>query len=244
MEYSQYESYIEAIVKENDLSNFKSNPTYNHILEHVSPEYGYKYLQIIRNHFHLPDVLIKMFGHINDSIGGPQKIMYDNDLYISPTSLRYICHALLILTHMKECGLTEANIVEVGCGYGGLAYAISFFSSQLNVKINEYNFIDLNAPLQLQKSYMEKCKVDFPVFFHQASTFGEGLTGNDYFLISNYCFSEIEDHLQSRYIKTLFPKCTHGFLTWNHIDVYDIGKQCKVEEEYPLTGHKNKYVTF
>ena len=244
MAYNQYEKYIETIVRENDLSTFKSNPTYNYILEHVAPHYGQQYLQIIKQVFQLPEYLIRMFGHMNDAIGSPKQYTFDDDLTISPTSLRYICHALLILAHMKECNQQQVKIVELGCGYGGLACALSFFSSFMNVTIQQYHFVDLESPLQLQKKYLEKFVLEIPVFFHKASEFGADIEGSDYFLISNYCFSEIEHDLQARYLETLFPKCTHGFITWNHIDVYDIGKEISIQEEYPLTGSKNKYVRF
>jgi hypothetical protein len=244
MEYLQYESYIESILKENDLSKFKSNPAYNDILEHVSPQYGYHYLTILRQGFHVPDSLIKMFGTMNDAIGNPHTFTFDNDISISPTSLRYICHALLILSHVKESGKQDVKFVEIGCGYGGLTCALSFFASFMGIQIKEFHLIDLEAPLKLQQKYLEKFKLDVPVFFHKAEFFGEDLSGSDYFLISNYCFSEISHEYQRRYLQALFPKCTHGFLTWNHIDVYNIGKQVTVEDEYPLTGAKNKYVRF
>jgi hypothetical protein len=102
----------------------------------------------------------------------------------------------------------------------------------------------LDAPSHLQQKYLEKFQLDTPIFFHKASLFGEDFSGQDYFLISNYCFSEIAHEYQVRYLETLFPKCPHGFLTWNHIDIYDIGKKMTVEDEYPLTGSKNKYVRF
>jgi hypothetical protein len=244
MEYKEYESFIQSIVKQNDLSNFKSNPAYNHILEHVSPQYGYHYLAILRQGFYIPDSLIKMFGTLNDAIGNPNKHMYDNDISISPTSLRYICHALLILSHVKESGKQDVKFVEIGCGYGGLTCALSFFASFMGITIKEFHHIDLDSPLALQQKYLEKFTLDTPVFFHKASQFGADLQGDSYFLISNYCFSEIEHEFQLRYLENLFPKCVHGFLAWNHIDVYDLGKSVTVEDEYPLTGAKNKYVRF
>lgn len=244
MEYKQYESYIDTIVTQKDLSTFKSNSAYNHILEHVAPHYGQQYLTLIRQGFALPEYLIRMFGHMNDSIGGPTQYTFDDNLTISPTSLRYICHALLILHHMKDKGMNNVKVVEVGCGYGGLTCALSFFASYLDITIKEFHLVDLDSPLRLQEAYLDKFTLSVPVFYHKASLFGSDIQGSDYFLISNYCFSEIEHEFQLRYLETLFSKCTHGFLAWNHIDVYDLGKIVTVEDEYPLTGAKNKYVRF
>lgn len=242
--YKSYEHYIEQIIQSGSLASFKSNPAYTEILEHVSPEYGFAYLTLIKEKFQISEVLIQMFGVLNDSIGSPTKVSYSETLSISPTSLRYICHALLILEWMNTNGIKTPRVVEVGCGYGGLICALNFFSSYAGIKIQDYICIDLDAPLRLQKLYLEKVKVDFPVFFQSASTFGRDVEGNDLFLISNYCFSEIDPAFQDEYRKNLFPKCIHGFLTWNHIDVYDIGKSINVTPEIPLTGRNNKYVRF
>ena len=67
----------------------------------------------------------------------------------------------------------------------------------------------------------------------------------DSFLISNYAFSEIPMSIQNMYSKyVLNPFVSHGFLTWNFIDIYNFieNKYFKIEEEYPLTGYKNKYI--
>jgi hypothetical protein len=244
MEYSDYEEFIHSIVKDGDFRNFKSNPVYTNILEHVSSEYGKQYLYLIRVMFSIPDELIKEFGYMNDLHGMPTKVVYDGNICISPTSLRYIFHSLLILRNMKSHRLTTVNIVEVGCGYGGLALAIYYFSKLVGIKVTSYHMIDLDAPSSLQKKYLELFNVDINVSYHSASTYGKDVIGDNYFLISNYCFSEITSHHQEQYVKTLFPKCSHGFLTWNHIDVYDFGKSMYVENEYPLTGLNNKYIVF
>ena len=245
MEYSDYERFIETILQQDGFSNFKSNPNYNHILEHVCFDYGQQYLRLAKELFHLPTAQIQMFGALNDSVGVPKKEYYkEENLSISPTSLRYVFHALIILNDIATKGIRNAHIVEVGCGYGGLALAISYFSPFFNLTIEDYTFIDLPGPLKLQEKYMNHFRVPMKLAFHPASTFGSELKGSDYFLISNYCYSEISKEFQENYLRTLFPKCTHGFITWNHIDVYDIGKQIEVQDEFPLTGSKNKYVRF
>lgn len=245
MDYSEYEVCIESILQENALNTFKKHPKYNHILEHVCDDYGYHYLRVILDFFEIPPYYVQLFGKMNDEQGNPQKTLYrELGVEISPTSLRYICHALIILSHMKSCNLSKVNVVEVGCGYGGLALAISFFCGRFQITIDEYTCIDLPGPLKLQQQYLQGASIPLQMRFESAHTFGRNLERNDYFLISNYCFSEISDDLQKKYLQILFPKCTHGFLTWNHIDVYDIGKQVTIETEYPLTGKNNKYVRF
>ena len=82
------------------------------------------------------------------------------------------------------------------------------------------------------------------VEFIDSKTFGSSITATNLFLISNYCFSEIDTYLQSMYIKMLFPKVSHGFMAWNFIPIYNFGFIYKEEDEYPLTGEGNKYIYF
>jgi hypothetical protein len=64
------------------------------------------------------------------------------------------------------------------------------------------------------------------------------------FLVSNYCFSEISTEFQKKYIDTLFPKISHGFMAWNNSPTYYFGFEIKEEIEYPKTGNFNRYVYF
>ena len=79
-------------------------------------------------------------------------------------------------------------------------------------------------------------------------TYGSNINDDNLFLVSNYCFSEIEHNHQMQYIAKLFPKVSHGFMVWNRIIVYNFGFTVKEELEYPLTGawngNKNKYIYF
>lgn len=244
MEYVEYQKFIEHAITKDNMDGFKSNSVYNGILEHVSSRQGLQYLQEIEKRFALPIHKIRSFCALNDRVGTPSRVSYADDLTVSPTSLRYIFHALLILEHVQKKGISSVKIVEVGCGYGGLVLAINFFAKYMNVVIDSYDMIDLPEPLLLQKKYLAHFDLDFPIYFHSAETYGAGLQGTQYYLISNYCFSEITHEYQTKYIETLFPKVEHGFMTWNHIDVYNFGKKIEVEDEYPLTGAKNKYVRF
>ena len=99
--------------------------------------------------------------------------------------------------------------------------------------------IDLDEPSALQMKYMSNQNVPFPVSYHRASTYGKDIEGSDNFFLSSYCFSEIEPPNQQGYLRVLFPKCSHGFILWNHCNVYDIGKEITVEPEVPLTCDPN-----
>lgn len=243
--YTPYIEFTQKILLDETLfSTFKQNPSYTEMLEHVNFPQGCKYLQCMCNLFEITEKEIEDFCALNDKVGEPTLYEYSSTLTCSPTSLRYIFHSLLILQHMKGLGLSKVSIVEVGCGYGGLFLALQHFAPKFGIHILHYACIDLQPAIDLQKKYISKHTIPIPITFHDASQFGKDVEGDDLFLVSTYCFSEISDAFQAKYREYLFPKCSHGFIAWNMIDVYDIGKSIRVEDEIPVTGPKNKFVYF
>ena len=236
--YVRFENFVKKILDDKDLfTNFKNHDDFRYMLEHVSFEEGQKYFDIIISKFNLSHTDIFSFCAMNDMLGNPIKYEYPCGS-VSPTSLRYILHALLILEYMHNLELNEVNIVELGGGYGGLCLAIHHFSHGLKKK---YTIIDLNFVGKLQYKYLQTYGIDVNV----VQPYGESLQENDYFLISNYCFAEIHRTHQKRYISLLFPKVKYGFITWNEFtDPYDFGFDCNIIDEFPQTGVKNKYIYF
>lgn len=234
--YTTYNDFVKNVVMLKDLSYFKSHPSYTYMLEHVSYSFGKDYISLIKSEFNIDTKKIQNFCKLNDRIGSPNKYYFEDiSMYTSPTSLRYIYHALLILKHINETKNT--NIVELGCGYGGLCLAINFFNTN---RIDSYTCIDLPDIIELQKLYLSNFDISFPINFISSETYGENIQNDNVFLISNYCFSEISSYNQKKYIDILFPKITHGFITWNNIPLYNFGKELiKVETERPVTGSTN-----
>jgi hypothetical protein len=265
--YNNYTNYLKNIVDDEDKlskSQFKSNKHYRGILEHVSYELGIKYLELIQNEFiNIKYDNILDFVSLNDKYGNPELFNYsfmNKNIICSPTTLRYVYHALTILNYYKN---TECkNIVEVGCGYGGLCLAISFFSKVLNIKINDYNIIDLPEPCKLIKGYLNlhKNSIHTTIKIHSAETYGENITNENLFFISNYCYTEIDKVYNTMYSTILLPKTTNGFITWQNggnKGIYPIekcseltGKEIiNVIEEKPQTDagygvYKNYFVFF
>jgi hypothetical protein len=223
--------------------NFKNNMNYNGILEHVTIDEGYKYLQLIRNNTTITESQIQEYCKMNDSIGTPKQHDY-GIITCSPTCLRYIWLSHKILTHFKSLNKENYSIVEIGGGYGGLCLSLDFFSKHYSVKITNYFMIDLTWPKTLQKLYLSNFNISFPISFHEAMNYGEDIITNDSMLISTYSFSEIEDYHQKKYISLLFPKINHGFFAWNGIPTYNFGFNFFEEEETPKTGKFNKFVLF
>lgn len=240
--YETYINFINKILLNQDLSKFKSCSEYTAILEHVNPKQGKEYLSFIEKNTSIPKNMIKEFCETNDKIGNPILTQFSY-FYASPTSLRYICHAHIILTYLGTLNLKKIDIVELGGGYGGLCLAIYYFSKFYNITINSYSIIDLQPVCELQKLYLKNFEIS-NINFIDSNTFGADIDNDDLFLISNYCFSEISNQLQQKYIKMLFPKVSHGFMVWNHIPVYNFGFKLNIEQEIPQTSNDNKYIYF
>jgi hypothetical protein len=260
--YSSYQRFVKQMLSSTDFS-FKNNGKYHSILEHVSVEQGNSYISLIKNliaenRFEITFENINDYLLLNDKYGSPVKSQFtydDNNIECSPTSLRYILHSLLILTHIKN-NTTSTKIVEVGCGYGGLFLAINHFSQILNIKINKYYFIDLPEISKLIERYLNlhENEINIKYSIHSAENYGNDINDNDLFFISNYCFTEIDNVYRNNYINHLFPKVLNGFIIWQTVfnlpieNVNIIGKEIKnIVEEYPQTANiinKNYYVYF
>ena len=220
--YTKYHEYVKNIISDGNITNFKSNNIYKDMLEHVNFDLGKEYYRYILNTNVITLNNIKEFVQLNDKFGNPDIYDYEN-LKCSPSSLRYIFHSYLILSYMKKLNKNEINIVEIGGGYGGLCLAIIFFSDIFNIKINNYHIIDLTYVIELQKMYLSQHNINNinNITYHNFETFGRNIMDTELFLISNYCFSEINEINQKKYIDNLFNKLTNGFMCWNAIEVYD-----------------------
>jgi hypothetical protein len=241
--YVEYNNYVASLLPTKNLASFKSAPQYRGMLEHVDAAIGAQYLEEAKK-ASIPLEKVKEFCELNDRIGSTIKSSYEiGD--VSPSSLRYVFHAHLILTHFREkSGGEPIDIVEVGGGYGGLALAISFFSPLYGVRVNSYSIVDLPIISQFQRLYLEQHQLNFPVYHYPSTSYGGHIESDSLYLISNYCFSELSEALRNQYEAILFPKVIHGFIAWNNISLYDFGKVYTSEEEYPKTGAHNKYVRF
>ena len=242
-DYDTYSNYVKGICDSGNISNFKNHPSYTYMLEHVTKDQADEYIHYIIKKTAITFHNIQEFCIINDYIGNPNKFDF-GFIRCSSTNLRYIFHAHIILTYLQKLNLPSVDILELGGGYGGLCLALHHFSAKYKIKINSYGIIDLPNITRLQKMYLTSINPALKVDFFDGSTFGEGVKRQNNFLISNYCFSEITDSLQKKYIEVLFPKVSHGFMAWNMINVFDFGFKLQVEDEVPKTGYYNKYVYF
>ncbi len=245
--YERYEAYVRSCLETGDITHFKSHADYVYMLEHVDNALGQEYLTLLLSQTKIPIVTILSFCEANDAIGAPLKGEYDisgQAIQVSPSSLRYLYHAHLALTHFKKFTVSP-EIVEIGGGYGGLCAAVGWIQGLYGISAKSYAIVDLPAPSQLQELYLKKWSSPFPISFHSATEYGSTVGGDDLYLISNYCFSELSNYNQKRYLMTLFPAVAHGFIAWNMIPPYDLGfDEQEQEPEVPASGTENYYVRF
>lgn len=238
--YDNYLTFLRGI--ENVYSAFKKDPHYRDILEHVDETQGAAYLDLLRSH--LDTGIIIDFCKRNDAFGDPITYTYPVIGKTSPTSLRYLYHAYLILEHIQSIAADfDGRIVELGCGYGGLCLAIFTLAPRYGITVISYTLIDFPEASKLQRSYLGHHNIENTVFL-SSDTFGECAEGS--FFISNYCYSELIPDLRGAYRIKLLSRIKHGFLAWNFIPIEDIGVPfLRVEDEIPCTGGiYNKYVYF
>jgi hypothetical protein len=239
--FDNYINYIQNIINNNDITNFKRNNIYNSILEHVNYQQGADYLKLILDEFNIDIEKIIEFSNMNDKIGNPVICDYGK-LKCSPSSLRYIYHGCLIFNHINKVGLNNLNIVELGGGYGGLCLCINYFAKYFNITINKYHIIDLPVVNKLINKYLENFNLNFNIEIHDSNSYGSNINDTNLFMISNYCYSEIDISHRNKYKEILIPKIINGFIIWNVPILETIKKEQTCENERPLTGQYNKFI--
>jgi len=195
----------EAVGNYAAFSKFKRNPHYRGILEHVSPEQGMEYLDIIRQQSPEFVTNIDQFK-INDLVGSPVVHGYPEIGTISPTTLRYIKVASDLKSHFGD--FKGEKIVEVGVGYGGQCLVYDQVAT-----FKEYHLYDLPPVLQLVSQYLE-CHLLRSSY--KALTLNQNNGDETYDLaISNYAFSELPSQVQVKYIEKILSRSKRGYLTMN-----------------------------
>jgi len=249
--YQRYADYCTTQLQLNKTDwDFKNNPNYTYMLEHVSKTQADQYLTILQQKFKtLYENNLELLQNtckLNDLFGKTNKCDFVEFMECSPTNLRYILHSLLILQYIDDKKLNNIDFIEIGGGYGGLCVFIHKLAPLFNIKINSYTIFDLVEASQLQDKYLNAVDID-NVNCCQLENYND-MEPNS-FLVSTYAFSEIPGEIQSKYIENIInPFATHGFIAWNNIPVYRFVKNSIIEYEveYPLTSNSgyNKYVRF
>ena len=242
-ENGRYERTVAGILaNQHAFDNFKRDPDYRVVLEHVTAEQGRDYLAIIRKR---NDGLLEKAMKtvlLSDSTGNPVKCRYDEiEMPLSPTTLRYLKVA------SDLCGLFGNNLgrtAEIGCGYGGQAYV----NDQL-LDVEHATLFDLPVVNRLIEQYLNMKLLNGA---YRATVINQA-EPNDYDLvISNYAFAELPASLQSKYIEKVLGRSKKGYLTMNSglsgprsrgklslRELHELLPNFEVYEEQPLTYAHN-----
>ncbi|NEO70953.1 putative sugar O-methyltransferase [Moorena sp. SIO3H5] len=219
-------------------NNFRRNPIYNQILEHVSREEGNEYLRLISNE---SDILagINKFKS-NDDYGNPRMYEYPNIGMIAPSTLRYI----KVLADLKRLFQTadNLNICEIGVGYGGQCRVINAY-----YKPATYCLVDIEPALSLAQIFLDNYILHSVLTYNTMNKLGQ----RDYDLvISNYAFTELPRTIQDIYLNKVIFNSKRGYITYNEITPQEFNSYksdelikmipgSKILKEEPLTHPKN-----
>lgn len=257
-DYDGYRSSIlEALEQPPSQWTFKSDRRYRQILEHVTNHQAIAFLTYARQEF--PDVwdgVVEVLPGIvadNDRLGQPNKSL---TLFggCSPSNMRYLYHALLVLRHIEQTGQSAVHIVELGGGYGGLALYVQQLAHLFRTQIASYAIVDVPEACSLQATIAEWLGLPLRVAngldgwsMMRALMPADGVQR---FFVSAYGFAEFRAEFQQWYSERLIQYCGHGFLVWNYDTYWDnpvypfTDKPLHIEPERPLTAPGNSFVSF
>lgn len=233
---------------------FKSDPYYRQILEHVNRDQGEQYIDCIRRDFPVEWEKFKgiFLGVIadNDNLGAPEKFRFEElGIECSPTSLRYLQHALLTWQQIILSGITYVHVIEIGGGYGGLALFMSRLAAIYKCILRSYTIVDIPEAGEMQAAYTHALAVPVRIVDGEDDTaiarMIEATARNDRFLVSAYGYSEFSEPIRDHYKDAIVAHCPHGLLVWNSFPFKDFTPvRVTVQDERPLTGMHNLLVTF
>ena len=226
-----------ATHNDSDFATFKSNASYQAILEHVSEELGKKYYKEINN----SNILLNIDKFkVNDKLGGPLKFTYDFGEF-SPTTVRYMKVLNDILSRWDIDG---KNIIEIGAGYGGQYFVMKQISNP-----RKWSFVDLPDVISLISKYLTALDTNENVEYVDGTNTGHIYDEEYDLVISNYGISECSEVVQKHYIEKIISKCKHGYILHNQMasysldnfvgDLQKLGKDVAILNEVPLTGNNN-----
>jgi hypothetical protein len=240
--YSKYIECIDkAIAHETLFNQFRSNLDYTWVVETVNKPNGLVCLNEVQKN--TPELLTHLPKFCtSEKQGGPEVCYYEDfDIYISPTTCRYI--KILSDMVMRFGSLDGLDIVEVGGGYGGQCKIIHDM-----FKPKSYTIVDINSALRLAVKFLERFKVKI---IPRAVT-DDTIVPYDLF-ISNYAFTEFDKPYQHFYDKHILQPSRMGYMICNFIgqrtepaysitDIIKLKADGKAFPEVPNSGKNIVYV--
>lgn len=176
---------------------------------------------------------LKILCNKDDNIGKPPKENHKMLGNICGNNIQYIYESFQIIEHFKKLNLNDINIIEIGGGYGGLAFYLINICKKFNINIKSYTIFDIPESNMLQTKYFNEVKIKAKST-HLDDNYN---IYNNSFLISNYCFGEIEENYQKKYNDKIFEYVSHGFICWNFSPFnYHLVNNIKFENDIVIDG--------
>jgi putative sugar O-methyltransferase len=197
----------QALSDENVFNNFKRDPRYLKIVNHMTSKVADEYHTLLRNEYpHLLNLIHKFKE--NDAVGNPITYNHDGIGEISGALLMYM---KVVGDIEKYIGRNITSVVEIGGGFGGQAKMLcDYFSS-----INKYCLYDISTVMKLQQKYLSLFDVET-----KSMTFRNKLTEYD-LVVANFSWSELSLDLKKKYLDKVISKAKYGHMALNCTD--DIG---------------------
>jgi putative sugar O-methyltransferase len=202
-----------AVEDDEIFAKFKSLQGYKNILEHVTPQDGAMYLELVMQMS--SDSLLENIQKFkeNDSIGTPDKTFYPKVGDISPTTIRYIKNVFEMSTLLEDYPISR--IVEVGGGYGGLCKTLSVVCN-----FDEYIFVDLPEAVKVQEKYIKNFSDIYEKSKFVSCDNLQEIKNIDLF-ISNYALSECDYETQTNYYEKLVSNAKFAYIIYNNVNFND-----------------------
>jgi hypothetical protein len=197
-----------AVEDDRVFSEFRNHPDYTWVLEHVTEELGWRYLEAFRHDQVVLDH-IRSNASANDR-GGPEVFDFGFSAPVSPTLLRYGKVAADLRQHFGP--LDGMSIVEVGIGYGGQHQVLCGVS-----RISNYVMIDLPEVLELAVKWISAYPSSDELHLVNGLSPIRTIAAPADLFLSNYAFSEIERPLQELILADWVAASARGYVTYNHV---------------------------
>ena len=139
----------------------------------------------------------------NDDYGNPNLVEFEQHRNAASTTMRYAWN--VVDMQNNKIALSNADIIEVGGGYGGLCRMIHEYHTP-----KSYTIIDIPEALALVERYLSKFSINVRLIscddydYEPIDTF-----------ISNYALTELSLDLQQEYADKLIKRASNGYITYN-----------------------------
>jgi hypothetical protein len=182
-------------------ANFRRFHAVRQVVETLGPSDAIHFARWIRHH-HGEWLETREFAALNDW-GNPiqaPSILLGAHRPFSPTSLRYLAHALWLADHgfVHEGG----TVIEIGVGFGGLAATNTMVSRASTM------FVDIPEVVDAATMMMRENGLSSHVIH-------SGGNPSDYCFISNYAFTELHHELQKCYFNRYIRDAPRGVILSN-----------------------------